>query len=160
MDRPTRFFEDLITGERRRSPERLVGLDELLRFAREHDPQWFHVDPDRARTSVFGEVVASGIHTAALWRQLDHAINGDIAFVCGVGWDEVRWPAALRAGDAICATSEILDKRPSATRTDRGIVRMRCAVVRGDGTTLLTFVSINLVYTRAWADAAAVATAV
>ncbi len=155
LNEPTRFYEDIVVGERRRSAERTIHLDEMLRFAREHDPQWFHTDPDAARASVFGEVVASGIHTAALWRQLDHTINADIAYVCGVGWDEVRWPHALRPGDTIHVTSEMLDKRPSAKRENRGVIRVRCSVVRADGEALLTFISINLVYTRAWADAIA-----
>ena len=142
-----------MVGERRRSADRTIVLDEMLRFSREHDPQWFHTDPQAARASVFGEAVASGIHTAALWRQLDHTINSDIAYVCGIGWDEVRWPCALRAGDRIHATSEVLDKRPSDTRTDRGVIRVRCSVIGADGDTRLTFISINLVYTRAWAVA-------
>ena len=149
MTAPTRFFEDIVVGESRRSADRAVTLEEMLRFAREHDPQWFHVDPDAARASVFGEVVASGIQTAAIWRQLDHTINSDIAYVCGVGWDDVRWPCALRANDIVHVTSEVLDKRPSVTRTDRGVIRVRCSVVRDDGEIMLTFVSINLVYTHA-----------
>lgn len=155
MKKPDRFFEDIVVGERRRSAERTVTVDEMVRFAREHDPQWFHVDPEAARASVFGEVIASGIHTAALWRQLDHTINSDIAYVCGVGWEEVRWPCALRADDTIHVTSEVLDKRPSASKTDRGIIHVRCSVIRADGKIMLTFVSINLVYTRAWTDLAA-----
>lgn len=154
MNVPNRFFDDIIVGERRRSAERTVTIEEMVCFAREHDPQWFHVDPEAARASVFGEVVASGIHTAALWRQLDHTINSDIAYVCGIGWDEVRWPCALRAGDTVHVTSEVLDKRTSTSKTNRGIIRVRCSVVRADGTVLLTFVSINLVYLRACAKAA------
>lgn len=149
MTAPTRFFNDIVVGERRRSAARPVALEEMLRFAREHDPQWFHVDPDAARVSIFGELIASGIQTAAIWRQLDHTINCDIAYVCGVGWDDVRWPCALRANDIVHVTSEVLDKRPSATRTDCGVIRVRCSVVRDDGEVLLTFVSINLVYTHA-----------
>jgi acyl dehydratase len=152
MNEPLRFLEDVVVGEFRRSAVRTVKLEEMITFAREYDPQWFHVDPDAARASTFGEVVASGVYIAALWRQLDHTINSDIAYVCGVGWDEVRWPCALRADDTIHVTSEVLDKRPSASKTDRGIIRVRCSVVRADTKMILTFVSINLVYTRAWAN--------
>ena len=148
---PTRHFEDLIVGEARRSDEREVTLEEILRFAREHDPQWFHVDPEAAEGSVFGGVVASGIHTAAIWRRLDHAISGDIAWMCGVRWDDVVWAEALRPGDRIRAEYRIVAARASASSPDRGVARVRCAVVRSDGVTLLSFVSTNLVYTRAWA---------
>ena len=147
--RPTRCFEDLVVGEVRRSEPRLVTEAEILAFARQWDPQWFHSDADLARQSVFGEVVASGIHALALWRQMDHAINSDIDFVCGVGWDEVRMKKAVRAGDSIHVTSEIVELRPSASRADRGTAITRYAVVNQRGEEAVSFLSINLVYTRA-----------
>ena len=98
--------------------------------------------------AVFGEVVASGIHVLALWRQMDHEINWDIDWVCGVGWDELRLKRAIRAGDTIHVTSEIVSLEPSKTRTDRGTAMTRYAVVLEDGTEAVTFTSINLVYTR------------
>jgi acyl dehydratase len=146
--RPTRCFEDLAVGEARRSAPRLVTEEAILAFARQWDPQWFHSDADLARQSVFGEVVASGIHTLALWRQMDHEINSDIDFVCGVGWDEVRMKKAVRAGDSIHVTSEIVELRPSASRTDRGTAITRYAVVNQRGEEAVSFLSINLVYTR------------
>nr|WP_047169585.1 MaoC family dehydratase [Sphingomonas sp. Y57] len=147
--RPTRCFEDLAVGEVRRSAPRLVTEAEILAFARQWDPQWFHSDAELARQSVFGEVVASGIHTLALWRQMDHEINSDIDFVCGVGWDEVRMKKAVRAGDSIHVTSEIVELRPSASRADRGTAITRYAVVNQRGEEAVSFLSINLVYTRA-----------
>ena len=146
MSRPPRKFEDLAVGEFRRSATRTVTAAEIVDFARVWDPQWFHSDHEAARHSVFGEVVASGIHVLALWRQLDHQINGDIDFVCGIGWDELRLRRAVRGGDAIHVTSEIVDLRPSA---DRGTALTRYAVVNQHGEEAVTFTSINLVYTRA-----------
>ena len=145
---PQRTFEDLKVGEFRRSREKLVTEEEILAFARAYDPQWFHSDPDLARGSVFGELVASGIHVLAMWRQLDHEINSDIDFVCGVGWDELRLRRAIRAGDRIYVTSEIVELRPSETRTDRGTALTRYAVVTQTSEEAVTFTSINLVYTR------------
>jgi acyl dehydratase len=146
--KPWRTFEDLRVGEFRISSEKHVTQDEILAFARTYDPQWFHTDPESARDSVFGQVVASGIHVLAMWRQLDHEINWDIDFVCGVGWDELRLRRAIRAGDIIHVTSEIVELRPSTTRSDRGTALTRYAVVIQDGTEAVTFTSINLVYTR------------
>jgi acyl dehydratase len=85
----------------------------------------------------------------ALWRQLDHEINSDIDFVCGVGWDELRLRRAIRSGDTIHVTSEIISLKPSATRSDRGTALTRYAVVNQKGEEAVTFTSINLVYTRA-----------
>ncbi len=146
--RPHRAFEDLEVGEFRRSREKLVTLEEVLAFARVYDPQWFHADPDLARQSVFGDVVASGIHVLAMWRQLDHEINSDIDHVCGIGWDELRLKKAVRPGDTIHVTSEIVALTPSKTRDDRGTALTRYAVVNQDGDEAVTFTSINLVYTR------------
>lgn len=155
--RPHRTFEDLHVGEFRKSSSRTVTQDEIIAFARQWDPQWFHSDSELARASVFGEVVASGIHVLAMWRQMDHEINSDIDHVCGVAWDELRLRRAIRAGDTIHVTSEIVELRPSTTRTDRGTALTRYAVVTEDGTEAVTFTSTNLVYTRegrAKADAA------
>jgi acyl dehydratase len=151
---PHRRFEDLAVGEFRRSSARIISEAEILAFARQWDPQWFHSDPELARSSVFGEVVASGIHVLALWRQLDHEINSDIDFVCGIGWDELRIRRAIRAGDTIHVTSEIIALKPSTSRSDRGTAITRYAVVNQTGFEAVTFTSINLVYTRAGADRA------
>ena len=145
---PHRTFEDLVVGERRRSRDKLVELRELLEFARAYDPQWFHVDPELAKQSAFGEVVASGIHVLAMWRVLDHEINSDIDFVCGVGWDELRLKYAVRPGDSIHVTSEIVELRPSTINAARGTAITRYAVVNQRGEEAVTFTSINLVYTR------------
>lgn len=143
-----RTFEDLVVGEQRRSRGKRVELGEILDFARAYDPQWFHIDPERARQSAFGEVVASGIHILAMWRVLDHEINGDIDFVCGVGWDELRLKHAVRAGDTIHVTSEIVALTPSTSNPARGTAITRYAVVNQHGQQAVTFTSINLVYTR------------
>lgn len=145
---PYRTFEDLSVGEKRVSQSRTVTADEIVAFARQYDPQWFHSDPEAAKGSVFGQVVASGIHVLAMWRQMDHEINWDIDFVCGVGMDEIRLKRAVRAGDTIHVTSEIVSLEPSKTRSDRGTALTRYAVLLDDGTECVTFTSINLVYTR------------
>lgn len=145
---PHRSFEDLQVGEYRRSRERQVTEEEILTFARAYDPQWFHADAELARQSVFGNVVASGIHVLAMWRQLDHEINSDIDFVCGIGWDGLRLKKAVRPGDIIHVTSEIVALTPSTTRQDRGTALTRYAVINQHGEEAVTFTSINLVYTR------------
>ena len=75
-----RYYDDLVVGEIRESSARKVSLQELLEFATRYDPQYFHADPIAARQSIFGEVIASGIHSAALWRARDHEISGDRRF--------------------------------------------------------------------------------
>lgn len=149
MERPPRKFEDLAVGESRTSSVRLVTRDEIVAFAREYDPQWFHADPEAATESLFGEVIASGIHLLAIWRQLDHEMNHDIDFVCGIGWDEVRMKLAVRAGDSLHATSRIVSLEPSRSGKARGTAVTRYALVNQCGAEVLSFLSTNLVYTRA-----------
>lgn len=149
MNRPPRTFEDLRLGERRESARRTVTQAEIIEFARQFDPQWFHSDIDRAKASHFGEVVASGVHILAIWRQLDHAINGDIDFVCGVGFDDYRLKTALRAGDTVYVTSEIAELNPSLSGKPRGTAMTRYAMFNQKGEVVVSFTSINLVYTRA-----------
>lgn len=147
-ERPPRKLEDLAVGETRRSGSRTISEAEIVEFAKEFDPQWFHTDPAAARASHFGEVVASGVHILALWRQLDHQINSDIDFVCGIGFDDFRLKNALRAGDTVYATSRILSIEPSKSEKPRGTVVTRFEVINQRGEIVLHFNSINLVYSR------------
>jgi acyl dehydratase len=142
-----RHYNDLVVGETRESHEVTVELDALLAFARAYDPQYFHADPQAARNSVFGEVIASGIYTMALWRQLDHEISGDIAWICGIAWEDVRWPVAVRAGDRLRARFECLAKRPSSADATRGVVEFRYTLLNQRDEIAWTCRSINLVET-------------
>jgi acyl dehydratase len=142
---PRRYYDDLRVGDVRESGEHRVELEALVAFAREYDPQYFHADPDAARGSVFGEVIASGIHTMALWRRLDHQISGDIAWICGLAWEEVRWPHAVRAGDRLRARYECLAKRPSGSDPTRGVVEFRYTLLNQRAETVWTCRSVNLI---------------
>jgi acyl dehydratase len=143
-----RYYEDLVIGEVRESSARRISLDELLEFATRYDPQYFHADPVAARESIFGEVIASGIHSAALWRALDHEISGDIRWICGVAWEDVRWPHPVRAGDSLRARAETLTKRPSGKDPARGIVELRYSLLNQRDEIAFTCRSINLVARR------------
>jgi acyl dehydratase len=144
-----RYYEDLVIGEVSESSARTISLDELLEFATRYDPQYFHADPIAARRSIFGEIIASGIHSAAIWRMLDHEISGDIHWICGVAWEDVRWPQAVRAGDTLRARAEALTKRLSGKDPGRGIVEYRYTLLNQRDETVFTCRSINLVALRA-----------
>jgi acyl dehydratase len=143
-----RYYEDLLLGEVRESGARTVTLEELLEFATRYDPQYFHADPVAAKKSMFGEVIASGIHSAALWRALDHEISGDIHWICGVAWEDVRWPNPVRAGDTLRARAEPLAKRLSTKDPKRGIVEYRYTLLNQRGEIAFTCRSINIVALR------------
>lgn len=142
-----RYFEDLEVGETARSKPMRVERQDLLEYANKYDPQPFHADEDLATESVFDDVIAPGTYTAALWRLLDHQINGDIAYVCGFGWDEVRWPIPVRPDDNIYATSEILELR-DASKKDRGHALYLYQVINQREQVVMSFRSHNLVYKK------------
>ncbi len=141
-----RKFEDLIVGECRKSATRTVTEVELLDFARQYDPQWFHTDAEQARESHFGELIASGVQVLAIWRQLDHTINGDVDFVCGIGFDDFRLVTALRAGDTVYVTSKIVSLTPSASGKPRGTAITHYEMRNQNDEIVVRFDSINLVY--------------
>jgi acyl dehydratase len=143
-----RYYEDLIEGEERASGTFTVDRDTIVAFAREYDPQYFHADPQAAKKSVFGDVVASGIYTMAVWRRLDHEIAHDIAWICGVAWDDVRFPKAVRAGDTLRAVSRCLSKRPSQSDPKRGVVTYQYTLLNQNDEVVFTCRSTNLVERR------------
>jgi acyl dehydratase len=144
-----RYLEDLSIGETRESGTLTVELEPMLEFARRYDPQYFHTDTAAARDSVFGEVIASGIYTMALWRRLDHEISHDIAWICGIAWDDVRFPIAVRAGDRLRARAECLSKRPSSSRPERGVTVFRYQLLNQHDQIVFDCRSTNLVESRA-----------
>ena len=145
---PPRKFEDLELGETRRSDPITVSEADILEFARKYDPQWFHTDPEAARASHFGQLIASGVHVLAIWRMLDHQINSDIDFVCGVGFDDFRLVTALKAGDTVYATSKVIRLQPSSSGKPRGTAVTYYELRNQDDAIVLRFESINLVHTR------------
>ena len=143
-----RYLEDLEVGETETSAPLTVDRDDMIAFAKRYDPQYFHADEAAAKGSRFGEVIASGQYTMVLWRQLDHRIAHDIAWICGVGWDEVRWPVAVRAGDELRARSSVIDKRRSERDPTRGVVRCRYELLNQEDEVVWSCVSTNLVEAR------------
>ena len=149
MSEPTRYFEDLEPGEYAESTPVAVSEEEIVDFASRYDPQYFHMNPEAAKSHPqFGEVVASGIHILAIWRQRDHEITGDIRWICGISWDDLRWNKPMRAGDAVRARAELLEKRDSASRPERGVVVYRYALVNQNDDELFYCTSTNYVERR------------
>ncbi len=144
----TRFFDDLVVGERFESAWTSIPADEMLRFAQEFDRQYFHTDPDAARDSPFGGLIASGAHTFAAWNRINLDVNGDIAWIAGVGFEDFRFPTALRPDVEFRATSELVSARVSSSDPSRGITQHRYELVTRDGDVLFTALCTALVHRR------------
>lgn len=146
---PRRYFEDLEIGEYAESAPRSVTEEDIIDFAERYDPQYFHTNPKAAESHPqFGGVVASGIHILAVWRQCDHEITGDIRWICGIGWDDLRWNKPMRAGDRVRARAELFDKRESSSKPERGVVVYRYALVNQNDEELFYCTSTNYVERR------------
>jgi acyl dehydratase len=120
------YLEDFAVGQTYGSPRLRVDAARAVDFAKEFDPQPFHLDDNAARGSIFGGLAASGWHTAAMTMRL--LVDGDLkpaGGIIGLGFDEFRWPRPVRPGDELHLTSEILEVRPSKSRPDQGLVKVR-----------------------------------
>jgi acyl dehydratase len=134
-------FEDVSVGDTDEFGSYEVDEDEVMSFAEQYDPQSFHVDPEAAAESMFGELVASGWHTAAMtMRMLVDNVLGDEDALGAVGVDELRWPTPVRPGDTLHVETEIVEKRRDY-RPGVGLVLSRIETVREDGSVVQSFVS-------------------
>jgi acyl dehydratase len=130
-----RYFEDFVVGQVHKPSGRVrVETNEIIAFAKQFDPQPFHLDEDAARKSIFGRLVASGWHTAALTMRLIagseyRAATGTI----GLGFDGLRWPIPVHPGDELRIESEVLEMRTSKSRPDRGLLKIRTRTFNQDG---------------------------
>jgi acyl dehydratase len=118
-------LDDVTPGQRFTSASHIIDADEIRAFAREFDPQPFHLDEEAAKGTFFGGLAASGWHVAAITMKL---LVGDAApfqgGVIGAG-GEISWPKPTRPGDVLTVESEVLEVTPSRSRPDRGMVTMR-----------------------------------
>ena len=119
------YLDDLRVGQRFASATHVIDAAQIKAFARQFDPQPFHLDEEAAKAGLFGGLVASGWHTAAITMRLQVDSGLPIAGgIVGIG-GEMSWPRPTRPGDALSVVSEILEVTPSRSRPDRGVVRMR-----------------------------------
>ena len=146
---PERYLEDLHVGDRFDSKTYEVTEKEIVDFAEAFDPQPFHLDLDAATRSVFRGLVASGWHTAAMSMNL--FVTGGLRLAggsVGLSVDELQWPRPVRPGDTLRLNTEILEVRPSRSKPDRGIIRIRNVTTNQDGEVVQSFVASVLVRRR------------
>ncbi|MGA8652749.1 MAG: MaoC family dehydratase [Xanthobacteraceae bacterium] len=145
-----RYFEDFTVGEVFK-PSVRVGVEkaDIIAFAQKFDPQPFHLDEEAARQSIFGRLVASGWHTAALTMSLiarsDYRAAGG---TIGLGFENLRWPIPVLPGDELRIVSEVLEARPSKSRPDRGLLKMRTQTLNQNGEVVQEVVASAMVPRR------------
>ena len=129
---PTLYFEDLTPGSTWELGTYEVDRDEIVEFAEQYDPQPFHLDETAAADSIFGELVASGWHTASVYiRLLTLDFLEDTSLLAGKRVSNLHWKRPVRPGDTLSGRVEILDTSPSDTRPARGYVDYRIVGTNG-----------------------------
>src|SRR3990167_3397551 len=143
-----RYLEDFAVGQTFGSGRMRVDGERIKTFAAEFDPQPFHLDEKAARGSIFRGLAASGWHTAAMTMRL--LIEGELkpaGGIVGAGFDDFQWPRPGRPGDELRVEAEILEVRPSKSRPNQGMIKVRTTTLNQNGEAVQISVG-NLVVPR------------
>ncbi len=142
-----RAFEDFPIGSRFVSPTRTLSAEEIVQFAREYDPQPFHLEsnPDK---NLLGGLAASGWHTAAISMRLFVDLMQVEGGIVGRAIDELRWPVAVRPGDTIHVEIEILEARLSQSKPGYGLIRYRSLTKNQEDKVVQSFVALAILPVR------------
>lgn len=142
------YFENLSVGDTFETSGYTVTEDEIITFAEQFDPQPFHIDPTAAEDSIFGGLIASGLHTLCLSVRLfvTDFVQGEesLANMGGLGIDSLQWHEPVYPGDTLRLKIRVADKRPSESRPDRGYVDFE-RTVHVDDEKVLSFISHNII---------------
>jgi len=142
------YLEDVAVGQTFSSGRLRIDAEQITTFAAAFDPQPFHLDEAAARDTFFRGLAASGWHTAAVTMRL--LVESDLkpaGGIVGAGFDEFRWPRPVRPGDELRVESEVLEVRPSKSRPDQGLIKVRTTTLNQHGEAVLVLIG-NLVVRR------------
>jgi acyl dehydratase len=143
-----RYFDDLKVGDRFKSEPLKVTEKKLIKFGREFDPQMFHLSRRGAKRTIFKGLIASGWHTAAMTMRLFVQTLNFAKGAIGLGVDKLRWPNAVRPGDALTVETKILHMRVSRSRPRYGIIRLRNVTTNQHGEVVQTMLASAIVRRR------------
>jgi len=145
----SRYFEDYLVGSVHEFGSIAVEEDEVIAFAKRFDPQIFHTDPESAKRTIFGGLIASGWHTAGLMMRLfaDHFLS-KTASLGSPGVDELRWNKPVRPGDELSVRVTVLKKRRSRTKPDRGVVHSFIEVMDQNRDVVMSMKAVNIFLCR------------
>lgn len=143
-----KYFEDVQVGEVMRFGRYEVTREEIVEYARQFDPQPFHLDEEAAKASMFGGLIASGWHTGAMFMRMVVAHMTPVHATSGaMGFDDLKWLRPVRPGDVLSVESEIREKIESRSRPDRGTVKIESRISNQRGEVVMSLVSL-VIYLR------------
>jgi acyl dehydratase len=148
-----RYFEDYVAGTVHEFGTIAVEEQEVLDFGRRFVPLSYHTDPELAKKSIYGGLIASGWHTAALMMRLytDHYLS-KVANLGSPGCDELKWDKPVFPGDQLSIRVRILETRRSESKPDRGIVRSFVEVLKQNREVVMSLKMVNFVKSRSRLD--------
>ncbi len=143
------YLDDFKPGDKFTTGSASLTEKQIVEFAKQYDPQPFHIDPAAAKESIFGGLIASGFQTLASGFRLicDSGVL-KAASLGSPGMDELRWLRPVRPGDTLHVEIEVKEVRPSQSKPDRGIARMAYRYVNQRGEDVLTVTSMQLMKRR------------
>ena len=144
-----KYFDDFEIGERVVTPGVTLTESLIIDFALRYDPQPFHIDAEAAKASNFAGLIASGFQTFALAFRM--VLETGVFRACGMGspgCDELRWLKPVRPGDTLHSELEVIEKTPSRSKPDRGMIRIKYRVKNQRGEDVLAFMSLQLARRR------------
>ena len=119
-----RYFEDFTPGQVIELGTTTITKDEIIAFAKQFDPQVFHLDEEGAKKTIYGGLIASGWHTGSLMmRLLYEGLVKDVVSLGSPGVDQLRWVKPVRPGDTLSVRMTITECIPSRSKPDRGILK-------------------------------------
>ncbi|WP_428000683.1 MaoC family dehydratase [Acidovorax sp.] len=130
------YFDDMAVGRRFKSGEHAMDAEQIIAFAKQFDPQPFHMDDAAAKGSLFGGLAASGWHTAAITMRLQVTTGLPVAGGIIGASGEVSWPRPTRPSDVLHVLSEVMEANPSKSKPDRGMVTVRSETLNQHGDVL------------------------
>src|SRR5579871_4619636 len=131
---PQRFFEDFAVGDTFALPARRLDAAELIAFAKEFDPQPFHLDGKAAAAEANGGLIASGwLVCAVFMRMFCDGLLLDSSALGAPGVDTLKWQRPVRPGDVLSGRTTVLEARSSRSRPDVGVLRLRQEVFDAAG---------------------------
>ena len=145
----TRYLDEFAVGEKFTTGEAEITEAMILAFARDYDPQPFHLDPVAAQESIYGTLIASGFQTLALGFRLiwDTGVYAGSS-MGSPGFDELRWLKPVRAGDRLHVEAEVIGITPSRSKPDRGIIRVAYRYLDRRGEPVLTVAMMHILRRR------------
>ena len=149
QSKDARYWEDYEIGKRYPLGSTSFTSGEIVEFAKQFDPQSFHVDAEAAKSSLFGDLVASGWHVASKLMRLfvDNYLDSRTA-LGSPGLDEIRWLKPVRPGDTLTAWVECASKVPSRSRPTMGVIHEHWSATNQKGELVMTMKGINMVRRR------------